>query len=191
MKKTILAVLAMGALSCALFSQQVQAAQISGDVAMGGQIQFNSSLGTATTVTHWISVGANNDGFGTVLGVTGDLATFISPLDEAAMFQPWNFSSGGPQAALWSVGGFTFDLASSTIVTQLFNFLNVTGVGTISGNGFDSTPSTFTLTVTQLGTRLVFGSITSSTTVPDGGTTVMLLGAALGALGMARRFLKK
>ncbi len=26
--------------------------------------------------------------------------------------------------------------------------------------------------------------------VPDGGTTVMLLGAALGALGMARRFLK-
>jgi hypothetical protein len=27
--------------------------------------------------------------------------------------------------------------------------------------------------------------------VPDGGTTVMLLGAALGALGMARRFLKR
>jgi hypothetical protein len=27
-------------------------------------------------------------------------------------------------------------------------------------------------------------------TTPDGGTTVMLLGAALGALGMARRFLK-
>jgi len=29
------------------------------------------------------------------------------------------------------------------------------------------------------------------TGVPDGGTTVMLLGAALGALGMARRFLKR
>ena len=28
-------------------------------------------------------------------------------------------------------------------------------------------------------------------TTPDGGTTVMLLGAALGALGMARRFLKR
>jgi hypothetical protein len=26
--------------------------------------------------------------------------------------------------------------------------------------------------------------------VPDGGATIMLLGAALGALGMARRFLK-
>ena len=189
MKKTILAVLAMGALSCALFSQQVQAAPITGEIAMGGQIQFDAQLGSATTVTHWISIGANNDGFSTVLGVTGDLATFISPLDEAAMAQPWNFSSGGPQPALWSVGGFTFDLASSTIVTQIFNFLNVTGVGTISGNGFDSTPATFTLTVTQLGTRLVFGAITATT--PDGGTTVMLLGAALGALGMAQRFLKR
>ncbi len=28
----------------------------------------------------------------------------------------------------------------------------------------------------------------SSIIIPDGGTTVMLLGAALGALGMARRF---
>jgi hypothetical protein len=35
------------------------------------------------------------------------------------------------------------------------------------------------------------GSITAPAgSVPDGGTTVMLLGAALGALGMARRFLK-
>ncbi len=33
------------------------------------------------------------------------------------------------------------------------------------------------------------GSITAPASVPDGGTTVMLLGAALGALGMAR-FLK-
>ena len=30
----------------------------------------------------------------------------------------------------------------------------------------------------------------SIVSVPDGGTTVLLLGAALGALGLARRFLK-
>jgi hypothetical protein len=34
----------------------------------------------------------------------------------------------------------------------------------------------------------LFGSAGS---VPDGGTTAMLLGTALGALGMARRFLKR
>src|SRR5207244_11536125 len=33
-------------------------------------------------------------------------------------------------------------------------------------------------------------AVGSTTTLPDGGTTVMLLGAALGALGMARRFIR-
>jgi hypothetical protein len=36
----------------------------------------------------------------------------------------------------------------------------------------------------------LFTGGTPPTSLPDGGTTVMLLGAALGALGMARRFLK-
>jgi len=36
---------------------------------------------------------------------------------------------------------------------------------------------------------VVTGFAGGPSTVPDGGTTVMLLGAALGALGMARRFL--
>ena len=108
------------------------------------------------------------------------------------MAQPWDFASGGPQPGLWSVGGFTFDLASDTIVTQLPAFLNVDGIGTISGNGFDTTQGHFTLTVTTLGSSLVFGAITNATNAtPDGGTTVMLLGAALGVLGIARRFLKK
>jgi hypothetical protein len=35
----------------------------------------------------------------------------------------------------------------------------------------------------------VQSSMPPSYNVPDGGSTVMLLGAALGALGMARRFL--
>jgi hypothetical protein len=55
-KKTILAVLAMGALSCALFSQQAQAAQITGEIHFAGDAVFDStSLATATAVNHWIS----------------------------------------------------------------------------------------------------------------------------------------
>jgi VPDSG-CTERM motif len=187
--KTILGGLAISFISCALFSQQAQAVQITGDIVMGGTLAFNGPLATATQVTHWFAVGTNNDGFSTVFGVTDDLASFISVSDEAAMAQPWDFGSGGPQAGLWSVGGFTFDLASSTIVTQIPGFLNVTGIGTIGGNGFDPTQGQFTLTVTTLNTRFVFGAITN--TVPDGGTTVMLLGAAISALGLARRALKR
>ena len=43
----------------------------------------------------------------------------------------------------------------------------------------------------QIATGLTgFAAGPSGGSVPDGGTTVMLLGAALGALGMARRFLR-
>ncbi len=189
MKKTILAVLAMGALSCTLFSQRAQAAHITGDIVMGGQVAFNAKLAVATRVTHWFGAVTHHNGFSTVFSASGDLATFISPFNEAAMAQPWHFGSGGPQAGLWTVGGFTFNLASSVIVTQIPGFLNITGIGTLIGHGFDPTRGQFTLTVTTLGSRFVFGAITN--TVPDGGTTVMLLGAAFGALGMARRFLKK
>ena len=56
MKKTILAVLAMGALSCALFSQQAQAAQITGEIHMAGDVVFDSvDLSSSTAVNHWIS----------------------------------------------------------------------------------------------------------------------------------------
>ena len=40
------------------------------------------------------------------------------------------------------------------------------------------------------GFQLATGYVANGGQVPDGGTTVMLLGAALGALGMARRFLR-
>jgi hypothetical protein len=51
------------------------------------------------------------------------------------------------------------------------------GLGTVSFNGKNISHVEF------------LGSPGGS--VPDGGTTIMLLGAALGSLGMARRFLKK
>ena len=75
MKKTILAVLAMGALSCALFSQQAQADPITGSIAMGGTVALNGPINTATQVNHWFAVGTLNDGFSTVFGVSGDLAS--------------------------------------------------------------------------------------------------------------------
>ena len=105
------------------------------------------------------------------------------------MAQPWDFGPGGPQPGLWSVGGFTFDLASSTIVTQIPDFLNVTGIGSITGNGFDPTLALSTLTVTTLGSQLVFGAITSP--VPDGGSAVALLGLALIGIEAVRRKLRR
>ena len=52
---------------------------------------------------------------------------------------------GWGQPALWRVGGFTFDLISATVVTGPQTLLNITGIGMISGNGFEDTTATWWL----------------------------------------------
>ena len=188
--KTILAVLATGVLSCGIFSQQAQATAITGDIQFAGETQFDTnSLATATRVVTWFDV-FHNAGFSSVTSGTGDFAG-IAPGTQAAMAQPWIFNPSTPTPGLWSVGGFSFDLLSSTVVTQNAGMLFITGTGIVSGNGFDPTSMDWSFTTQSAGghTRTTFSFSANGQTVPDGGTTVMLLGAALGALGMARRFL--
>lgn len=87
----------------------------------------------------------------------------------------------GTTVDLNALGTFTYLFAKydgRNDVSQVWDINGLTGVLTIPLNG-------------PLGHGLsgwiLFGPTGS---VPDGGTTVTLLGAALGALGMARRFLK-
>jgi hypothetical protein len=91
-------------------------------------------------------------------------------------------SGTGTTIDLNAIGGtFTYLFAKydgQNDVSQVWNISGLTGVITIPADG-------------PLGHGLsgwiLFGPTGQ---VPDGGTTAMLLGAALGALGIARRFLK-
>jgi VPDSG-CTERM motif len=184
LSKTMLAVLATGVLGCAVFSQQAQAVQINGAILLGGRVTFDAPLGSATTVTNWFNV-FGNPGMSSVLAVSDDFSGIL-PLTSATMAIPWVFNPPTPTLGLWSVGGFTFDLLSSTIVTQLPNFLNVEATGIIHGPGFDDTPGTFQFTVTGSGIRFGFAALTQA--VPDGGAAVALLGLALiGIEGLRRK----
>jgi hypothetical protein len=188
--KTILAMLATGVLSCAVFSQQAQATAINGDIQFAGETQFDTnSLATATRVVTWFDV-FHNAGFTSVTSGTGDFAG-IAPGTQATMAQPWIFTPSTPTPGLWSVGGFSYDLLTSTVVTQNAGTLLITGTGIVSGNGFDPTSMDWSFTTQSSGghTRTNFSFSANGIAVPDGGTTVMLLGVALGVLGMARRFL--
>src|SRR4029450_13260 len=91
----------------------------------------------ATRVVTWFDV-FHNAGFSSVTSATGDFSG-IAPGTQATMGQPWIFNPSTPTPGLWSVGGFTFDLLSSTIVTQTAKNLSIEGTGTVSGNGFDAT----------------------------------------------------
>jgi hypothetical protein len=187
--KTILAVLTIGALSCALFSQQAHATSINGSIQFTGRVQFDTnSLGTATKVIQWFD-NHNHSGVSEVAGGnTGDFAG-IAAGTQATMAQPWIFSPSTPTPGLWSVGGFTFDLLSSTIVSQDQTFLSITGTGIVSGNGFEPTAMDWAFTTQSSGgrTRLTFSFSANGNAVPDGGSAVALLGIALTGIEVLRR----
>jgi hypothetical protein len=150
----------------------------------------------------------------TAAGEAEELAAFadISGHDDATLCLKLEvndpFSSGlPPQTITNSFGTFTFTFldqnAAGLFEVQVDFTMNpgnvVCGFLTKNGGGTDvfiytvsadeGGSGTFTLEVPHGGELSHIDVFCCPGGVPDGGTTVMLLGAALGALGMARRFL--
>jgi VPDSG-CTERM motif len=190
--KTILAVLATGLISCALFSQQAQAdPMITGTITFGGSVNLDTaSAGTATMVTGWHGFG----GVGNPLVVDADgdfLANGVMPGVSTGTFAtPWSFNSG-PVANFWQVGIFTFNLTASSIFMQGGNPAGVvvTGYGWITAPGFAPTYGTWAFSTQDPSAgqpaRFSFSAATGS--VPDSGSTVAFLGLALVGVEALRR----
>ncbi len=181
--KLFLAILTSGLITSALTCERGEAATIDGTLTFAGGATFDTkSLAKATRVENFSNV--------TVISVDGDYAGFVSPNDAVTMAAPWIFSPSTPTPDFWSVGGFTFDLDTSTIVLQNSKFLLITGTGTVMGNGFDPTEGIFSFsTQSPSGGQGVFSFSASSDSqgVPDHGGTVALLGISLLGLEFFRR----
>jgi hypothetical protein len=187
--KTILAVLVTGLIGCVLFSQQAQAVKITGSIVFQGTVDFDQAVMFATRVDAWHGVGGT--GNPTVTADTGDFANYFGPGDPGTFSAPW-FLNSGSHPALWSIGGFTFDLTSSLLTQQTSTYVVVIGFGWISGNGFDPTFGTwhfkggsFGTNGPSSGTPAQFGF-----TAPETGSTVALLGLALVGMEALRRRLR-
>ena len=180
--KTILVFLALGLISCAFCVQQAQAVPITGAITFAGGVTLDTdTVNTASQVMTWLDENGDmptvQSASGSFTGLDGQTATFAFP---------WTFGSG--QAALWTVGGFTFNLIASSIVSQMGDgFLAVSGTGTISGNGFAATFSNWLFTVQDDSSNGVFSFSGGSEAIPDGGPTVALLGLALAGIEGIRR----
>jgi hypothetical protein len=90
----------------------------------------------------------------------------------------------------WAVGGFSFNLAAITSVTRAPIGIVIGGTGTLFGPvGFDPTPALWSFSADETDQVFRFSSTTAAvaTAVPDGGATILLLGAALFGLGAVRR----
>jgi len=174
LSKTILAIVA--AVATGLACHQAQAVPITGSIDFAGSAVFMpNNLAGAFEVKTFSDVSVMSAD-GSFTGVTGPVT----------MTSPWVFVPSTPVSALWSVGGFIFDLGTTTSVLRPSGFLIITGTGTIFGPaGFDATTGIwrFSTQDPKADGKFSFSAATSGAGVPDGGMTVTLLGAAL--IGLA------
>ncbi len=129
---------------------------------------------------------------------TGSYSGFNGSTD--ATFTDFSFGdvgTVGPKVVtpLWTVvfGGVTysFNLTSITLNTLVGSQRNIegNGIATISGGIYDASPGHWTLSTSGDGvTAITFSS--ASTAVPEGGSSLALLGVGLLTVGLVRRKLK-
>jgi VPDSG-CTERM motif len=189
MKRKLLKVAAVAVAVCGL-GGIAQAVPIVGNITFAGGTTLNtSSAGTASEVLSF--TGAGGTGLPVVVSADGSFSG-IAAGSKATFASDWFFNSG-PVASLWSVGGFTFDLTSSSIVYQggYPAGVLVDGVGAITGNGLTPEAMTWSFSVSDpaagAGSSLIFSFQAADGSVPDGGTTAMLLGLGILGLGMIKK----
>jgi len=138
-------------LSSALFMQEAQAAKIRGSIGFAGSPLFDTtSLAAATTVEIWRDV-YGNLGFTNVAASSGSFTGLVGLGDQVTMAIPWIFKPSTATPGLWSVDGFSFNLYRATVVNQTPSFLEISGTGTVSGNGFEDTPFAWAFSVQRAG----------------------------------------
>lgn len=155
-----------------------------------GSIQFLGQATTDPSGSAFIGYsGPGGIGLGPIVQIgTGDYAGIA-----AGAVATWSGFSFNPPVAsvtpLWTflISGITYSFDSDSMVVShpdAFTW-NISGTGIAHITGFDDTVGTWEVTATGSGTTFTFGASTSA--VPDGGTTVLLLGAALSGLALVRR----
>lgn len=196
MKKPINAVLAMLAvavLACGVCEQaQAVAMPINGSVQFfGSAVPNGASPGTPVTVNFtnpWHTLNGLGIYSAIPAGVTATFSSFdftgdgVGAVLSAAPIAPlWSFSSGGLD--------YSFDLHALTNGHSSPGSMSFTGTGIAHATGFDDTAASWSLQGS--GTNFSFTISTSTTAavgaVPEGGTTIGLLGISLVAFLVMRR----
>jgi hypothetical protein len=171
-------------------SLSAHAVPITGSVDMNGTVTLdNVLLGSATAASSFSAVVVGGTPTGSYTGTGGSSVTWsgFSWTAFAPVAPLWTFTSG--------LNTYTFDLNTIAVVSQNNSFLNLKGTGALNITGpgsYDPTFGDWSFTISNAGggshANFQFTFANSQTAaVPDGGTTVMLLGAALSGLGLIRR----
>jgi len=176
-------------LAFALSGNLTKATPISGSINFNGEATTNTgNLGSATSFSSIVGAIVVPAETGNYSGIA-----IVTPVT----FTPFSFTAAGV-TPLWTltVGGVTYSFNATSIVVsnQNANFLNLQGTGIASITGFQDTAGSWSITDTSVGgsPTFTFGAATTVSSVPDAGTTVLLIvlglaGVGLGMLTQKRR----
>jgi|ERR1043166_780792 hypothetical protein len=174
-----LAVLAVVTLMC----YTAAAVPVSGGISLaGGYTTDTGDVNTANAFTAFnnVLVTSRAGSYAAVpvgQAVTQNAFTF-DPFPGAGVTPLWTFTIGPTT--------YSFDLLTIQTPQQTGdNTLTLRGTGRLKITGFDNTLGSWLFTANQAGGTFSFSS--SNAALPDGGTTIAMLGLALVGLGAIRR----
>jgi uncharacterized delta-60 repeat protein len=166
LSQSISAVLATALLSCSLFSEQAQAAPVTGDVRFVGTATVDDPNRSTFVSFSGVTVGSSAG------SATGD---FSGSEGSAVMMNGFQYEPfKTPVTPLWSFTNglgrtFSFDLDTCTVNANEPGFISITGTGTLSASGAitrDPTFGLFTLTATNTDKGVVFGFSSQTSASP-------------------------
>jgi|SRR5579883_2046434 len=181
------------ALAVIAITATVQAAPITGGIAITGNYQAydagNNPVASDLTTATTIKIPATQ-----TFGLTSESGSFVGAIPSSVtFFSPIAVNPGNNLTSqqLWSVmvgsTTFTFTVNSEVQTVDTASQLTLVGSGTFSdGNPADSASGTYQLGFGVTQTTFSFQD-NNQFAVPDGGTTAMLLGSALTALGLLKK----
>jgi hypothetical protein len=189
MQKLFVTAVALVALNASAYAQF-----LSGAINFAGGVTLNGTAATATAVDFGASL--------TTAPNTGSYA--VVPAGVAVTFTDFSFAfSFAPFVApgtLWSLThlGINYSFTQTTQEAPVRDTVGLTqsvileGMGIAKATGFLDTPGAWIVTVNSADASVTFSFSASSSaipppTIPDGGTSVLLLGAALSMLGFIRK----
>jgi hypothetical protein len=185
--KNITKIIAVAAAVAAL-TQGVQATPITGVIGFSGTATTDSA--NAPSSTEVISWGTSAIGLhtGTFAGLSSSAGVVL--------FSPWFFNSGALNN-FWVVtdgaNQYTFNLSSSSVFSTSAISVTIVLAGTVSSSvlGLDPTAWSGSMTLQNPSAPgqggFNYTESISFNSVPDGGTTALLLGSALSGLALIRR----
>jgi len=192
MKNKIMTI--VGAAALLALAQTTQALPITGAIGFAGNANLNTgTASTATTVVSWSGSTTANP---VVQSDSGIISSLISPGTQIVFAAPWNFTVSSAIIPFWNVlgtPGINFQLSSSSFTRGTLGgnpYVAISGTGLLNAPGYDATTWNFSVTFqdpASVPANQTFTFSASQQSVPDGGTTVMLLGAALSGMALIKR----